>query len=174
MSLAAIIHKLRNNEDLSVNETRDIFNAIFSGTVPEDHIAALLLALHRKGETTDEIRGAALSMRDKALNIKAPTEAIDIVGTGGDAHGTFNISTAAALVTAACGVPVAKHGNRAATSQSGSSDVLVALGVNLEPPLDVLAECLHEANLCFLFAQRHHPAMRFVAPVRKKLGIRTI
>ncbi len=174
MSLAPVLHKLRNKENLSVAETKEVFDSVFSGDVPEDHLAALLLALHRKGETADEILGAVISMRAKALGITAPKDAIDIVGTGGDSKGTFNISTAAALVVAACGVPVAKHGNRAATSKSGSSDVLSALGINLEPPIEILEQCLEEAHLCFLFAPRHHPAMRFVAPVRKKLGVRTI
>jgi anthranilate phosphoribosyltransferase len=99
---------------------------------------------------------------------------VDIVGTGGDGRNTLNISTAAALVVAGCGVPVAKHGNRAATSASGSSDVLAALGVNLEPPLGLVEQCLHEAGICFLFAPRHHPAMRHVAAIRRKLGVRTI
>lgn len=174
MTIAPLLHKLRNKESLSVDETRDVFDAIFSGDVPEEPIAALLLALHRKGEAAEEILGAVQSMRAKAVTISAPENAIDVVGTGGDAQGTLNISTAAALVVAGCGVPVAKHGNRAATSKSGSSDVLAALGINLEPPLPVLEECLASANLCFLFAPRHHPAMRFVAPVRKKLGVRTI
>jgi len=174
MSLGPIIYRLRERENLSVDETREAFDSIFAGQVSEEAIAALLLALHRKGETADEILGAVLSMRAKALTINAPKDAIDVVGTGGDAKGTFNISTAVALVVAACGVPVAKHGNRAATSQSGSSDVLAALGINLEPSVEILEECLMETCLCFLFAPRHHPAMRFVAPVRKKLGVRTI
>ncbi|MFA4995461.1 MAG: anthranilate phosphoribosyltransferase [Bdellovibrionales bacterium] len=174
MSLAPVLHKLRDKENLSVDETREVFDSIFSGDVSEEPLAAFLLALHRKGETSDEILGATLSMRSKALTITAPPDTMDVVGTGGDSKGTFNISTAAALVVAACGVPVAKHGNRAATSKSGSSDVLAALGINLEPPIEILEQCLEEAHLCFLFAPRHHPAMRFVAPVRKKLGVRTI
>jgi anthranilate phosphoribosyltransferase len=174
MSLAPVLHRLRGGENLSAAETRDLFDAIFTGEVPEDHLAAFLLALRRKGETAEEILGAVTSMRDKAVTINAPAGAIDIVGTGGDARGTWNISTAAALVVAGCGVPVAKHGNRAASSKSGSSDVLAALGINLEPPLEILEQCLAEANLCFLFAPRHHPAMRHVAAVRKKLGVRTI
>ena len=172
--LSPRIRQLQNKQSLSVEETRGAFDAIFTGTIPEDQIAAFLLALHEKGETADEILGAVTSMRSHAITITAPENAIDIVGTGGDARGTLNISTAAALVVAGCGVPVAKHGNRAATSKSGSSDVLAALGINLEPPLPVLEQCLSEANLCFLFAPRHHPAMRHVAAVRKKLGVRTI
>ncbi len=174
MSLAPILYKLREKENLSVAETQAVFDQIFAGEVPEASIGAFLLALHRKGETADEILGAVTSMRSKAVTISAPPHAIDIVGTGGDARGTLNISTAAALVVAACGVPVAKHGNRAATSKSGSSDVLAAMGINLEPPFEILEQCLSEANLCFLFAPRHHPAMRHVAAIRKKLGVRTI
>jgi len=173
-SIAPFLHKLRDKKDLSSYETREIFDSIFAGSMSEEHIGAFLLALRRKGETADEILGAVQSMRAKAITVDAPDNAIDIVGTGGDAKGTFNISTAAALTVAACGVPVAKHGNRAATSKSGSSDVLAALGINLEPSLDTLQDCLRQANLCFLFAPTHHPAMRFVAPVRKKLGVRTI
>jgi anthranilate phosphoribosyltransferase len=174
MSLVLLLPKLRDRQNLSVPEAREVFDLIFSGTVPEEHIAAFLLALHRKGETVEEILGAVQSMRSKAITVSAPDDAIDIVGTGGDAKGTFNISTATALVVAACGVPVAKHGNRAATSKSGSSDVLAALGINLEPPMEALEKCLREANLCFLFAPRHHPAMRHVAAIRKKIGVRTI
>ena len=133
-----------------------------------------MLALHDKGETAEEILGAVTSMRAKALTLSAPANAIDIVGTGGDARGTLNISTAVAFVVAGCGVPVAKHGNRAATSKSGSSDVLAALGIHLEPEFHRLELCLRDANICFLFAPRHHPAMRYVAGVRKKLGVRTI
>jgi anthranilate phosphoribosyltransferase len=172
--MAPILHKLRDGHNLSSSEARGVFDSIFAGEVPESHIAAFLLALRRKGETSDEILGAVESMRAKALAIPAPEDAIDIVGTGGDAKETFNISTAAALVVAACGVPVAKHGNRAASGKAGSSDVLAALGINLEPPLEILEQCLADAHLCFMFAPRHHPAMRFVAPVRKKLGVRTI
>ena len=166
--------KLRNKQSLSVEESRAAFDALFTGNISDDQIGTFLLALHEKGETTDEILGAVVSMRAHAVTITAPDNAIDIVGTGGDAHGTLNISTAAALVVAGCGVPVAKHGNRAATSKSGSSDVLAALGINLEPPFPLLEQGLHEANLCFMFAPRHHPAMRHVAAARKKLGIRTI
>jgi len=174
MSLAAFLKKLNNKESLSAGETQLAFDVIFEGKAEESELGAFLLALHEKGETADDIRGAVTSMRAKAITIVAPANAIDIVGTGGDARGTLNISTAASLVTAACGLPVAKHGNRAATSKSGSSDVLSALGINLEPTLSALETCLHEAHLCFLFAPRHHPAMRHVAAIRKKLGIRTI
>lgn len=168
------IKQLQHHRDLSGEQALAAFDAIFTGGVGPDDIGAFLLALHHKGESTDEIRGAVESMRGNALTINAPDGAIDIVGTGGDGHNTLNISTATALVVAACGVPVAKHGNRAATSRSGSSDVLAALGVHLEPPFAVLEQSLAEANLCFLFAPRHHPAMRHVAEVRRDLGVRTI
>lgn len=172
--LSPFIKKIRDKESLSVDEARAAFDGIFTGTIPEMEIGEFLLRLHKKGETPDEIRGAVTSMRGKAVMIEAPPHAIDIVGTGGDARGTFNISTAAAFVVAACGVPVAKHGNRSSTSRSGSSDVLVALGINLEPSLAILERCLNEANVCFMFAPRHHPAMRGVVNIRKKLGVRTI
>jgi anthranilate phosphoribosyltransferase len=142
--------------------------------VPETQIGSFLLGLSTKGETVDEILGATLSMRSHALTISAPPDAIDIVGTGGDGHDTLNISTAVAFVVAACGVPVAKHGNRGATSRSGSSDLLMALGVNIDADVPVLEECLAKTGLCFLFAPKHHPSMRHVANVRKKLGVRTI
>jgi anthranilate phosphoribosyltransferase len=172
--LTLYLQKLHDKESLSRDEAQSAFDAIFMGTVPEQQIGDFLLALHDKGETTDEIQGAVISMRGKSLTIAAPKTAIDIVGTGGDGQNTLNISTAAAIVTAACGVPVAKHGNRAATSKSGSSDVLAMLGVNLEPSFETLEECLHLANLCFLFAPRHHPAMSHVVNIRRKLGVRTI
>ncbi|MGB9154505.1 MAG: anthranilate phosphoribosyltransferase [Alphaproteobacteria bacterium] len=172
--LDGFLLKLRGGQSLSVEESRAAFDVIFTGKVSDAVLGEFLLRLHKKGETVDEIRGAVVSMREKALTIEAPAHAIDIVGTGGDARGTYNISTAVAFVVAACGVPVAKHGNRAATSKSGSSDVLVALGVNLEPSLPLLERCLDEAGLCFMFAPRHHPAIRSVAAVRKKLGVRTI
>ncbi|MDR3449443.1 MAG: anthranilate phosphoribosyltransferase [Alphaproteobacteria bacterium] len=173
MPLTAAVTKTEAKQDLTAEETRAAFDVLFSGEAPENQIAAFLLALHNKGETADEILGAVQSMRGKMEPIAAPANAIDIVGTGGDGRNTLNISTAAALVVAACGIPVAKHGNRAASSRSGSSDVLAALGLNLEPSFAVLERCLAEANLCFLFAPRHHPSMRHVADIRRKLGMRT-
>ncbi len=168
------MRKVDRGEDLSVDQTRLAFDEIFTGGIADEYIAQFLLNLTKKGETVDELTGAVLSMRAKAITIEAPDNAMDIVGTGGDQTHTLNISTAAAFVVAACGVPVAKHGNRAASSRSGSSDVLRELGVNLEPELAVLEQCLREENLCFLFAPRHHPAMRRVAAIRRKLGVRTI
>src|ERR1700722_9371048 len=135
MPLTPILKKIESGENLDLEEARAAFDHIFTGEVPPADIASFLLALCRKGETVDELLGAVSSMRSKMITIKAPPGAIDIVGTGGDAHGTLNISTAVAMVVAACGVPVAKHGNRAASSRSGSSDILSVLHVNLEPDL---------------------------------------
>ncbi len=174
MPLKSILQKVENGQDLSAAEAHTAFDQIFEDKVPAEQIASFLLGLHKKGETVNELIGAVTSMRGKMISIKAPPGAIDIVGTGGDAQGTFNISTAVALVVAACGVPVAKHGNRASTSRSGSSDILAALGINLEPDLTILERCLNEAHLCFLFAPRHHPAMKHVAEVRRSLKSRTI
>jgi anthranilate phosphoribosyltransferase len=127
-----------------------------------------------RGEALDEIAGAVSAMRGRMLKVKAPESAIDIVGTGGDHSGSYNISTLAAIIVAGCGVPVAKHGNRAASSRSGTADVLAALGVKLGLDPAGLERCLAEAGLCFMFAQTHHAAMRHVAPVRVELGTRTI
>lgn len=174
MNVAIALEKLKARESLSSLETQAVFDQIFHGEVPREQIAALLLGLREKGETTDEILGAVRSMRGNMVPYPEMPGAIDIVGTGGDNHGTLNVSTATALVVAACGVPVAKHGNRAATSRSGSSDVLASIGVNLEPEWNVLERCLKEVGIVFLFAPRHHPAMKHVAEVRRELGVRTI
>ena len=174
MSFEKILAQLEQGADLSVDESYFMFDTIFTGNVEDKHIGEFLLALCAKGETVYELLGAVQAMRARALTIHAPFDAIDIVGTGGDHRNTLNISTAVALTVAGCGVPVAKHGNRAVTSKSGSSDVLSVLGVNLEPEFDTLEKCLNEAKLCFLYAPRHHVAMRHVAAVRKELGIRTI
>jgi anthranilate phosphoribosyltransferase len=132
------------------------------------------MALRVRGETVEEITGAARAMRGKAARIQAPAGAIDTCGTGGDASGTYNISTCAAVVVAACGVPVAKHGNRAASSKSGSADVLAALGVNLDAPHEVVEQAIREAGIGFMMAPRHHSAMRHVVPTRTELGTRTL
>lgn len=174
MSFKSFLGRIDSKQNLTADEASDAFDAIFEGKVDANDIAAFLLGLKNKGETVDEIMGAAWSMRKRMIAISAPANAMDIVGTGGDAHGTLNISTAVAIVVAACGVPVAKHGNRAASSRSGSSDVLAALGINLEANPAALQRCLEKANLCFMFAPRHHPAMRHVAEVRKQLKTRTI
>ncbi len=169
-----IIAKILSRQDLSRDEARTAFDAMLSGDTEESRIEAFLLGLRAKGETVDEIFGAVQSMRSNMLAIKAPPNAIDIVGTGGDGLNTPNISTAAAIVVSSCGVPVAKHGNRAASGKSGSSDVLAALGVNLECQPAKLEKILSEIGIAFLFAPVHHPAMRHVAAVRRKLKVRTI
>jgi len=137
-------------------------------------MGAFLMALRVRGETVDEITGAARIMRAKALAVDAPPGTIDTCGTGGDSQGTYNISTGAALVVAACGVPVAKHGNRALSSRSGAADVLNALGVRIDVPPDHISRCISQAGIGFMFAPAHHPAMRHVGPTRVELGTRTI
>ena len=161
-------------ETFSQEEAEAAFTIIMEGQASDAQIGAFLMGLHLRGESVDEISGAARMLRARAETIEAPDDAIDTCGTGGDAKGSFNISTASALVTASCGVPVAKHGNRAQTSKSGSADVLAALGVNIEaePALQRLA--LKQTNFCFLMAPRHHVAMRHVAKARQQIGIATI
>jgi anthranilate phosphoribosyltransferase len=144
------------------------------GDATAEQMTQFLIALSDRGETPEEIAGAARTLREKALTIKAPVNAVDCCGTGGDGAHTYNISTAVALVAAACGVPIAKHGNRASSSKSGAADVLEKLGVNLSPPLEKLEHALQKTNFCFLMASNHHQAMKHIAPVRKALGKRTI
>ena len=168
------IAKLSEGDTLSEKESRDAFTLIMSGATTPAQTGAFLMALRLRGETVAEITGAAKVLREKALTIKAPEGAIDTCGTGGDATGTFNISTAAAIITAACGVPVAKHGNRAVSSKAGSADVLAALGVNLDADMEIVQRSLDELGITFLFAARHHNAMRHVAAARGELGIRSI
>lgn len=150
------------------------FAAILDGGVEEGELAAFLRVLAGRGETAAEIAAAAAALRARMLPVAAPADAIDLCGTGGDGSHSLNVSTAAAFVVAAVGVPVAKHGNRAATSRCGAADVLAALGVPLDPAPERLAACLDEVGIAFLFAQRHHPALARIAPVRRALGIRTI
>lgn len=147
---------------------------IMSGDCAHEDIKRFLSDMADRGATVDEITGAARVMREKAAAIEAPYDAVDCCGTGGDASGTYNISTAVAIVAAACGVPIAKHGNRSASSKSGAADVLEALGINLDAPQDKLEEALRKYNFAFLMAPNHHSAMRHVAHVRKKIGTRTI
>lgn len=172
--MKSVLAKVADGAVLSETEAETAFDIIMSGDATPAQIGALLMALRVRGETVDEITGAVRAMRAKALMIKAPADAIDIVGTGGDAKGTFNISTAAAFVTAGAGVPVAKHGNRAVSSKSGASDVLSALGVNLDADMALVEKAVFEAGICFLMAPRHHSAMRHVAGPRGELGMRTI
>lgn len=152
----------------------DAFDRIVDGLADDDRIAAFLLALAERGETAAEIAAAARALRLRMVPVSAPAGAIDVCGTGGDGQHTLNISTAVAFVVAAAGVPVAKHGNRAASSQSGAADVLSALGWNDELGIDRLEAALADVGIAFLHAQRHHPAMARVAPVRRRLGRRTI
>ncbi|MDH3579189.1 MAG: anthranilate phosphoribosyltransferase [Hyphomicrobiales bacterium] len=168
------IAKAASGEPLSVDEAAAAFDIMMSGEATPAQIGGFLMALRLRGETVDEITGAARTMRAKATPVEAPEGAIDTCGTGGDAKGTHNISTCAAFVVAGAGVPVAKHGNKSVSSKSGSADVLAALGVNLEVTPETVARCIAEANVGFMFAPAHHAAMRHVGPVRADLGIRTI
>src|SRR5438045_5889908 len=171
--LKTLLAHVAQGRRLSESEAEDAFDIIMSGNATPSQMGAFLMALRVRGETVDEITGAARIMRSKALAIEAPPGTIDTVGTGGDASGTFNISTATALVVAGCGVPVAKHGNRAFSSKSGAADVLAALGVNIDCDMAVVRRCLWEIGICFLMAPRHHSATRHVAPTRGELGTRT-
>jgi anthranilate phosphoribosyltransferase len=173
-SFKPYIAKVATGASLTRDEARAAFDALLSGEVTPAQAGGFLMALRVRGEALDELVGAASAMRGRMLRVEAPPDAIDIVGTGGDHSGSYNISTLAAMIVAGCGVPVAKHGNRAASSKSGAADVLVALGVKigLDPP--ALERCLAEAGLCFMFAQTHHASMRHVAPVRVELGTRTL
>ena len=172
-----ILLKLCRREDLTRDEAREAFLHVMSGTASEAQIAGLLVGLAAKGTTAEELVGAAGVMREKAVPIGCDASAeviLDTCGTGGDVRGTFNISTAAAIIAAACGVKVVKHGNRSASSKSGSADVLERLGVKLELAPEQLKGCVNSAGICFAFARSHHPAMKFVAPVRTALGIPTV
>ena len=172
--LKSLLIQLAEGVSLSSADAETAFDNIMSGEADNAQIGALLMALRVRGETVDEITGAVRAMRAKATRVSAPDEAMDIVGTGGDSLGTYNISTAAALVVAGCGVTVAKHGNRAVTSKAGASDVLASLGVNLECNMSLIERAITDAGIGFLMAPRYHSAMRHVVPVRASLGIRTI
>jgi len=170
-----MLRALMAGESLGRDESRAAFGAVMDGQFSEAQIAGLLVALAVKGETVEELTGAAEAMRARVVPIDTGgLEVIDTCGTGGTGLSTFNISTAAALVAAGAGVAVAKHGNRTVTRASGSANVLAALGVNIDAECAVAARCLAEAGVCFCFAVRHHPAMKYAAPVRKALGVRTI
>ena len=173
-SMKSLLAKVADGASLDEGEAESAFEIIMSGDATPSQIGAFLMALRVRGETVAEITGAVRIMRAKALKLKAPDGAMDIVGTGGDSSGTFNISTGAAIVVAAAGQPVAKHGNKALSSKSGSADVLTALGVNLEAPMDVIEESMREAGIGFMLATRHHSAMRHVGPTRVELSTRTI
>ena len=170
----ALIGKAANGAALSREEAARGFQTMMSGEATPSQMGGLLMALRVRGETVDEITGAVSAMREKMLRVQAPAEAVDVVGTGGDASGSFNISTCAALIVAGAGVPVAKHGNRALSSRSGAADVLAALGVNIELTPEGVSRCIEEAGIGFMFAPAHHPAMKNVGPTRVELGTRTI
>ncbi len=168
-ALAAIV----DGRTLSLDEARDAMGSVMDGEATPAQLAALLVALRMRGETTDELAGFAGAMRDRVVRVEAPAGTIDLVGTGGDGSGTFNISTTAALVVAAAGVPVAKHGNRAITSRSGSADVLDALGIRIDHDAASAGAALQRDGFAFLFAPSFHPAMRHAGPTRREIGVRT-
>ncbi|HEY0957932.1 MAG TPA: anthranilate phosphoribosyltransferase [Novosphingobium sp.] len=159
---------------LTEDEAEAVFGAMLDGRLADEDIACFLTELSDRGETAGEIAGAARAMRARLIPIRAPANAIDVCGTGGDGHHTLNVSTAVSLVVAACGVPVAKHGNRAASSKAGAADTLEALGLNLDRVAGTAEETLADLGICFLFAGRHHPSMARIMPIRKALGRRTI
>ena len=168
-ALAAVVE----GKVLSIDEARGAMGAVMDGEATPAQLAALLVALRMRGETVEELAGFAAAMRERVVRVKAPAGAIDTCGTGGDKSGTINISTAAALIVAAAGVPVAKHGNRAMTSACGSADVLEALGIATDLSPDEAGEALRTDNFAFLFAQAYHPAMKHAGPTRREIGVRT-
>ncbi len=168
-ALAAVV----DGRTLTIDEARAAMGSVMDGEATPAQLAALLVALRMRGETTDELAGFAGAMRDRVVRVEAPAGTIDLVGTGGDGSGTFNISTAASLVVAAAGIPVAKHGNRAITSRSGSADVLDALGVRIDHDAASAAAALRDLGFAFLFAPSFHPAMRHAGPTRREIGVRT-
>ena len=168
------IIKLSQKQDLTYEEAEQVMNEIMEGQATDVQKSAYLTALSMKGETIDEITASAAGMRAHCIKLLHNMDVLEIVGTGGDGANSFNISTTSAMVIAAAGVPVAKHGNRAASSKSGAADVLEALGVKINLPPERSAELLKEIQICFLFAQNYHIAMKYVAPIRKELGIRTV
>src|SRR6187431_2907532 len=172
--LKALIAKVATGATLSREEAASAFDSMMSGEATPSQMGGMLMAMRVRGETVDEITGAVSTMRSKMQKVAAPPDAIDVVGTGGDASGSFNVSTCAALIVAGAGVPVAKHGNRALSSRSGAADVLGALGVKIELRPDEITRCIYEAGIGFMFAPSHHPATKNVAPTRVELGTRTI
>lgn len=174
MVIGEAIVRLSRKQDIGYEMAKAVMNEIMNGEASDVQKSAYLTALSMKGETIEEITGSAEAMRDHALPVEHGMEVMEIVGTGGDGSNSFNISTTASLIVAGAGVPVAKHGNRAASSKSGAADCLEALGVNISVEPEKAARLLHEAGICFLFAQKYHTAMRYVGPIRKELGIRTV
>lgn len=174
VEIQRLLDVLVAGKSLTQDESLRAFQIMMNGGATPAQIAAFLVAMRIKGETVEEITGAALTMRHKALEFAAPDDAIDTCGTGGDAKGTYNVSTAVAIVVAACGVPVVKHGNRSVSSKSGSSDVLEVLRVDVKASPEVMQRALNETNLCFLMAPSYHKAMKHISPVRQDLKLRTI
>jgi anthranilate phosphoribosyltransferase len=172
--LKSIIAKVATGATLSREEAASAFDRMMSGEATPSQLGGLLMALRVRGETIDEITGAVSAMRAKMLKVKAPADAIDVVGTGGDGSGSVNVSTCAAFIVAGAGVPVAKHGNRALSSRSGAADVLAALGVKIDLSPEHVSRCVTEAGIGFMFAPAHHPAMKNVNPTRVELATRTI
>jgi anthranilate phosphoribosyltransferase len=169
-----LIGKAATGAALTRAEAAHVFDKMMSGEATPAQMGGLLMALRVRGETVDEIAGAVATMRAKMLPVEAPPDAVDVVGTGGDGAGTYNISTCAAFIVAGAGVPVAKHGNRALSSKSGAADALAALGVRIDLDPAAIARCIREAGIGFMFAPVHHPAMKHVGPTRVELGTRTI
>ncbi len=169
-----LIGKVATGAELTLQESASAFDRMMSGEATPSQMGALLMGLRVRGETVDEITGAVTTMRAKMLRVDAPEGAIDVVGTGGDASGSYNISTCAAFIVAGAGVAVAKHGNRALSSRSGAADVLAALGVRIDLGPEAIAHCIAQAGIGFMFAPLHHPAMKHVGPTRVELGTRTI
>jgi anthranilate phosphoribosyltransferase/anthranilate synthase/phosphoribosyltransferase len=174
MSLKPTLARLGRGETLSIEDAQAAFGVVMDGDATQAQIAGMLMAMRARGETVAELTGAVTAMRARMTPVDAPPDAMDVCGTGGDGAATLNISTANTFVIAALGVPVAKHGNRNLSSRTGAADVLTALGVNIEPPMARLSEILRETGCVFLFAPRHHPALRHAGPVRAELGTRTI
>jgi anthranilate phosphoribosyltransferase len=170
----SIIAKVATGATLTRDESASAFDSMMSGEATPSQMGGLLMALRVRGETVEEITGAVSAMRAKMLKVKAPPDAIDVVGTGGDGSGSVNVSTCASFIVAGAGVPIAKHGNRALSSRSGSADVLSALGVKIDIPPDHVGRCVAEAGIGFMFAPAHHPAMKNVGPTRVELATRTI
>ncbi|MET0971040.1 MAG: anthranilate phosphoribosyltransferase [Tardiphaga sp.] len=173
-NLRAIIARVATGATLSREEAASAFDSMMSGEATPSQMGGLLMALRVRGETVDEITGAVEAMRAKMLRVKAPAGAVDVVGTGGDGSGSVNVSTCASFIVAGCGVPVAKHGNRALSSKSGAADVLAALGVKIDLTPAEVTRCLSETGIGFMFAPAHHPAMKNVGPTRVELATRTI
>ena len=172
--LKALIGKVATGATLTREEASSAFNSMMSGEATPSQMGGLLMALRVRGETVDEITGAVAAMRSKMLRVKAPADAVDVVGTGGDGSGSVNVSTCASFIVAGAGVPVAKHGNRALSSKSGAADCLAALGIKIDLTPERVGRCVNEAGIGFMFAPSHHPAMKNVGPTRVELATRTI